>query len=138
MDPNSQHQTWSLWVFKVIPGDKTKHPSVQEVKWNCWKFGRQPEIFGQTGQMHVERVPRDIGEFWIIKYRVEGKEVFDPQLVKVYKAAWAKFFTNGFGAKTYVECEVKHEAGDKQDGKPPDQLIIIPPVNFKELAGLKD
>ena len=39
-----------------------------------------------------------------------------------------RFFVNGFGAGTTVGVDVKFEAGDRQDGRPAEQLVIIPSI----------
>ena len=131
MNPNSQHQQWSLWTFTVTPGDPRKNPSRKEMAYNCAKFGRQ--MFGSTGQMKVEQSKDGEGKFWTVWVRTEGHPVHDPQFRERMIEAWAKFFRSGFGAGTHTHCQTKHEAGDQQDGKPPDQLLILPPLRVDEL-----
>jgi hypothetical protein len=139
MDPNSQHQLWSLWSWTVKPAPrpriglvafggkrvKVQGRNFEEVKTNCLRFGRK--AFGSTGQMNIQEYSD--GKY-IIKCRVEGHPVHDPAYVDHQNAAWTRFFVNGFGVGTEVSLETKLEAGDAQDGKPRDQLVIIPPFHI--------
>lgn len=120
----------------VTPGDKRKNPSLEEVKDNCARFASQPAVFGKTGQMFVERVPfsknKKYGGFWLIKIRVEGSRfaAHVKEDVNYVAEMFAKYFAIGFGTGTHTDCVAKHEAGDTGDGKPADQLLIIPPVKL--------
>lgn len=136
MNPNSQHQLWSLWVFTVTPGDIRRNPSWDIVKNNCARFA--VAHFGSTGQMKVERqasVSETYGvrTRWIVRVRVENAPVHDPSYRNHTVQKWAKFFAQGFGTGTHTHCDTKLEAGDKQDGTPPDQLIILPPLPVESM-----
>ena len=121
MNPNSAHQTWSKWTFRVTPG-RTVVRSFDQVKENCARFGRK--AFGSVAQMRVTLLP--LG--YLVEVRAEGHPVHDPAYVDYMAAQWRRFFDSGFGAGTVVVCETKLEAGSRQDGSPSDQLIIVPPI----------
>lgn len=125
MDPNSKNQRWSKWVFLIHPGG-TKRPSFCDVKSNAARFARLR--FGMTTAMEVKKeynvaASKDV---WRISVRSEGHPVHDPDFVKFMTEQWQRFGELGFGPGTRTEClEAKLEAGDRQDGTPRDQLIIM-------------
>jgi hypothetical protein len=137
MDPNSQHQMWSLWTWTVIPerrqpvkqysfsgpyGEMVKVPlTIEIIKTNVAKFANK--CFGNTGQMNVSQYSDGKVE---IKVRVEGHPVHDPAYVQHVRDSWKRFLLNGFGQRTTIEFSAKLEAGNAQDGKPAEQLIILP------------
>jgi hypothetical protein len=126
MNPNSAHQLWSLWQYRVYP-DGTKRPTFQTVKTNCARFGRL--MFGSASEMRIRQATDDRGRlYWEVAVLTEGSPVHDPQYVAWMHATWDRFFREGFG----VACEIQHharlEAGDRQDGTPADQLILLPPL----------
>lgn len=127
MDPNSQHQIWSLWTWTITPERKqmpafgSSRNRVLEIKTNLARFANK--CFGNTGQMNVSQYSD--GRV-IVKCRVEGHPVHDPKYVLYIKAQWHRFLTNGFGQRCTIEFNAKLEAGDAENGKPRDQLIILP------------
>jgi hypothetical protein len=136
MDPNSQHQLWSLWTWTVKPerapsklvsfGAAKKLPlSVDAIKTNIARFAQK--CFGNAGQMNVSQYSDGKVE---IKVRVEGHPVHDPAYVQHIRRSWDRFLVNGFGQRSKIEFSAKLEAGDVQDGKPREQLIIIPPLKI--------
>lgn len=136
MDPNSDHQLWSKWTFLVTPPLrqqlnafprrtlKHKRP-FEEVKLNVGRFTNK--LFGNTGQGNLQQLRN--GQ-WRYICRVEGAPVHDPAYVKFTKDQWTKFFIAGFGNGTTVSIDAKLEAGDAQNGKPRDQLIILPQLQI--------
>jgi hypothetical protein len=135
MDPNSQHQLWSRWIFHVFPHRLVSQRQFQDVRDNCARFARR--MFGSAGQMRVEykklqfrRAGHESRQRygWLVEMRVEGHPAHDQDFTTQMCAKWQRFFENGFGAGTFIWFRVYVEAGDKQDGKPPDQLIIVPPL----------
>lgn len=124
MDPNSQHQIWSLWTFIVTPGMVMERP-FRDVKYNLSRFARN--AFGSTSQINIVWD----GKSYVIKIRSEGHPAHDPSYQKYFLENFTKFFVNGFGLGTSVNMLVKVEAGDKQDGKPAEQLIILPSINLR-------
>lgn len=132
-NPNTQHQVWSLWTYTVRPGDRTKTPSKAEVSLLCAQFA--VKVFGSTGQAQIDRQFNAIhGAWWVLKFRVEGDAVRDPGKRLFIGKQWARFFAEHFGVGTHTHQDTKFEAGDKQDGSPREQLIIMPAENFRQLA----
>lgn len=121
MSPNSAHQLWSRWTFTVTPGRRVERPFAN-VRDNCARFGRT--AFGAASAMRVTTH----GNRWVIDVRTEGHPVHDARYVDWMTAQWRRFFVNGFGVGTVVQCDTKLEAGDRQDGRPAAQLIILPSV----------
>lgn len=76
-NPNSQHQTWSRWVFEV---------------------------------------------------RVEGKPALDPRYQELVRTEVARFMRREFGTTAHMKMTVFWEAGDLQNGKPPAQMLMMPPL----------
>src|ERR1041384_418336 len=130
MNPNSAHQRWSLWEYRVYPS-QTHRPLYRDVKANCARFGRL--MFGSASEMHVLCGRDEYGRlYWEIKVRSEGHPVHDPRYVEWMHGVWRQFFQNGFGQTCDVWPHARLEAGDREDGRPPDQLIIMPSVKFME------
>lgn len=121
MNMNSAHQLWSKWTFTVTPGRAAR--PFEEVRTNCARFGRK--AFGAASEM---RVTKGALTSWVVDVRTEGHPVHDLRYVEWMTAQWRRFFVNGFGVGTVVVCATKLEAGDRQDGRPSDQLIIVPPI----------
>lgn len=65
---------------------------------------------------------------WIIKVRTEGHPVHDPKYLDYVCGLWRRFFFKGFGYSSIIEFSAKLEAGDAENGKPRDQLVIMPPL----------
>lgn len=130
MNPNSQNQIWSLWVWKILVRKKIPY---DQVKQNCARFGRN--AFGSSSQMNIQEdehlnIKRGVYYIWTIKVRSEGHQQPDEAYVKYMKDNWDKFLRNGFGNDAVITFESKLEAGSKGDGSPASQLIIIPPVKI--------
>jgi hypothetical protein len=62
---------------------------------------------------------------WEIQVLVEGHPVHDPAFVTYMHGAWRRFFEAGFG-NCRVQSSAKLMAGDVENGKPRDQMIIMP------------
>lgn len=125
MDPNSQHQRWSKWWFIVHPGI-TKRPTYLMVRDAAATYARIH--FGMTTAMEVkEEFNRDTKKTeWHIKVRSEGHPIHDPIYVEAMTRLWRRWVARGFGPDALLEVrEAKLEAGDRQDGTPRDQLIIM-------------
>jgi hypothetical protein len=120
LDPNSQHQMWSRWSFEVISKDKL--PSIAECVDN---FRRYIAGILQTtvGRVRVDR----INSKYLFMAEVEGPPAHDPDLRVVIHRAISDFTFKGFGVNaTTHNFEVGILAGDEQDGRPPDQLLVMP------------
>lgn len=125
MQPNSQNQMWSKWVWFVQP-ERIVPRSLQEVKANCARFGRK--AFGSASNMRVRKNSRG----YLIELLTEGHPVHDPQFVKYMRDNWTSFFMSGFGLSTKVKMSAKLMAGSRQDGTPSDQLLIIPALTIPQ------
>jgi len=119
MNPNSQNQLWSKWVWFVVPGTIKQRP-FSNVRDNLARFGQK--AFGSSSQMRI----RQTGRGYIVEVLTEGHPVHDPQYVAWMRSNWERFFVSGFGMGTTVKMTAKLMAGSRQDGTPPDQLLIIP------------
>jgi hypothetical protein len=124
MNPNSQNQRWSKWVWFVVPGTIKARPFLV-VRDNCARFGRK--AFGSASQMRVRRNLRG----YIIEVMTEGHPVHDPTYVDFMRKNWDRFFTEGFGNGTTTKMSAKLLAGSRQDGKPSDQLLILPQLSIQ-------
>lgn len=125
MDPNSLNQRWSKWVFTIFPGGR-KHPQFSVIEANAARFGRRH--FGSASQMRVTCEERGRVR---IEVRSEGHPVHDVAYVEWMSTLWRLWAMTGWGVGTTVTCESKLEAGSRQDGTPPDQLIIGPPMHLR-------
>jgi hypothetical protein len=124
MDPNSQHQRWSLWEYRVYP-DTTRRPTYHDVKRNAARFGRL--LFGSASEMRIVCATDDHGRlYWEVAVLTENHPVHEPLYVAWMHKQWAKFFRRGFGPACEIRPHARLEAGDRQDGRPADQLIILP------------
>ena len=124
MNPNSSHQRWSLWEYRVYP-DTTKRPPYALVKENCARFGRL--IFGSVSEMRIRCATDHHGRlFWEVAILTEGHPVHEAPYTEWMHAQWRTFFRNGFGPSCEVQAHARLTAGDKQDGMPADQLIVMP------------
>lgn len=99
----------------------TKTPAFDDIKANCARFARK--AFGTSSEMNIE-----LGRNIIIKVRTEGHPAHDSDYVEYMRKNWEKFLRVGFGYQASIAFEVKVEAGDKQDGKPRDQVLWLPKI----------
>lgn len=133
MNPNSANQRWSFWEYRIYP-DGTKKPDYGTVKENCARFGRM--MFGTASQMRIRHaLDRDKRAYWEIAIRTEGHPVHDPQYTEWIHDKWRTFFGEGFGYASEVRVHARLEAGDREDGTPPDQLIIVPSLSKERSHG---
>lgn len=122
MDPNSQHQRWSRWVFGV-EASPSKRPSVKECVDNARRY------FAKAFQSTVGRVRCDAqGTYYCFVVEIEGPPAHDPEYVRALKAdITERFLRPGFGPSVQlVRCEVGLLAGDTEDGTPPEQFLVVP------------
>ena len=128
MNPNSQNQRWSKWVFFVEPG-RIFRRAWTDVESNCARFGRK--AFGSASQMrvrHQQRIGRSSG--YLIEVLTEGSPVHDPQFQNYMRENWQRFFQQGFGPNTRMRMTAKLMAGSRQDGTPRAQMLIMPAMDF--------
>lgn len=122
MNPNSANQRWSRWTFTVTPG-RTLNRSFAVLKENCARFGRK--AFGGASEMRITQTGADV----TIEVRTEGHPQHEAPYVEWMRQQWERFLINGFGAGTTVALKTKLEAGSREDGRPADQLIILPSLS---------
>jgi hypothetical protein len=122
MNPNSANQRWSKWTFTVTPGRTIERPFTV-LKENCARFGRK--AFGGATEMRITQTRERV----TIEVRTEGHAQHEAPYVEWMRKQWERFLINGFGLGTTVTLETKIEAGSRQDGRPADQLIILPPLS---------
>lgn len=118
MNPNSSHQLWSRWTFRVY--EAGKHPPLGEVKLNAARWLEQG--FGSVGRAKVEELVRG----YRITAEVEGPPAHDPQYVQSVRRQFRNFVEKGWGPLATSSLKAVVLAGDRQDGKPLDQLVVIP------------
>lgn len=126
LNPNSQHQMWSRWIFAVEPEAGRHPPRVSVLIDNMCRFSRAgfKSTVGRVRCEHTERCYSMIVE-------IEGPPAHDPGYVaSVKKEFIAKFMVPAFGSGARLaRFEVGVLSGDKQDGTPPDQLLILPQLS---------
>jgi hypothetical protein len=139
MDPNSQHQTWSVWSITVPWASCPKRPGLADIRENGRRFFRQ--LFRtDVGQMRVGELTRPAAPGAVpntpwalcIECRVEGVAVHDPQLrAAAERQIRDHFLARGFGQAAADQATVDAVllAGDTQDGKPPQQVIVLPTIH---------
>ena len=114
--------------------DLVHRPDAATVKLNCARFGRL--MFGSVSEMHLRDATDEYGKrFWEIKILSEGHPVHDPQYTEWMHGQWRRFLKNGFGLQCAIHAHARLEAGDREDGRPADQLIILPPLSIHSVIG---
>ena len=118
MNPNSGHQRWSRWIYRVeAPGS----PRLEIVRQSCRAFGWRR--FGSVSVMRVERKPPGLWEIAILS---EGHPVHDPGYARWMHGELRRFLTAAFGPEAKITTTASLVAGSRDDGTAPDQLIIMP------------
>jgi hypothetical protein len=132
MNPNSANQRWSLWEYRIFPSG-LKRPSYQTVKANAARFGRL--AFGSASEMRVQWRTDDFGRLcWVITVLSEDHPVHDATYVEWMHRQWHRFFTEGFGPGSTIQSHARLMAGDREDGRPADQLIVLPGISVADAA----
>ena len=98
MNPNTQHQLWSQWTFKVY---SSKRIPIEEIKLNAAKWLRMG--FGSVGQARVYRDTTSFPSHVVIQARVEGPPAHDPDYVAKVKAEFTTFVQKGWGPVSWGE-----------------------------------
>lgn len=135
MNPNSAHQTWSKWTVRVILPYHGHHiwPNhFESLKYLIAKYFR--EEFGSVAQAKITHSvagnPTSLLSTYTCECRSEGKPTHDPDFQRHTKAKLKAWFKAKFGPQAVVNVSWRFEAGDRQDGTPLDQLIILPGINL--------
>lgn len=71
---------------------------------------------------------------WQFSILSEGHPVHDPTYVAYYVTNLTQFFTIGFGLGTKVHVDTKLMAGSGENGKPPDQMMVLPSLVFRDVG----
>lgn len=122
IDPNSQHQLWSRWIFR-IDAPVEKRPPVDEVVANARRY--VAKLFHSTiGRVRCDQQ----GGRYVLIVEIEGPPAHDPAYVaRVIEDVRTRFVAQGFGPRARLtDTVVGILAGDTQDGQPPAQLIVMP------------
>jgi hypothetical protein len=133
MDPNSQHQRWSRWVFGIEASPR-KLPSRLSVLDNARRyFAAGFQSTAGRVKCQLLRTPLDVkfarrATYYLLSIDIEGPPAHDPAYQKSVRQDFAKkFVAGGFGfSARLVKFEVQILAGDQQDGRPADQLLVLP------------
>jgi len=142
MNPNSTHQLWSLWTARVaVPYHKTHdnpefHNEMKRATATVYR-----RMFGSASEMKIDYTREaSVGRHnavhsssrFIVQCRTEGAPAPDRKFRKMQMDAIAAFFGKNLRryGKVNVSVEVRVEAGDIGDGKPPAQLILAPSIVF--------
>lgn len=131
MNPNSAHQRWSFWRYRVYPNRRLMLPPFEAVKLNAGRFGRL--MFGSASEMRVViATDSDARLYYEVSIRTEGHPVHEAPYVAWIHDQWRHFLHNGFGPEVEIQTHAHLEAGDRQDGQPADQLIILPSIRLTD------
>lgn len=124
MNPNTVHQVWSRWEYRIYSDHQ---PDYQTVKANCARFGRT--LFGSVSAMRItQRTDGDGRLHWQIEVMTEGHPIQELLYVEWVHAQWRRFLLEGFGHTAEIRSHARLDAGERSDGLPADQLIILPPL----------
>lgn len=128
--PNSANQRWSRWVLGIRAD--VKRPSVKECAENAQRFFAKG--FGRAGRVRCDQK----GSYYSFVVEVEGPPAHDPEFVRNVRQQFrANFVEKGFGSGArLVTFEVGILAGSREDGSPPEQLLVLPHIDLKEQLGL--
>lgn len=123
MDPNSQHQRWSRWIFG-IEANPAKCPDHMAVVDNARRYFRK--AFKTVGRVRCDQQ----GTYYCLVVEIEGPPAHDPGYVESLKRDFTeRFLAAGFGASARLtRFDVALLAGDAEDGTPPDQMLVMPHV----------
>ena len=122
IDPNSEHQLWSRWTFGV-EASPAKLPDVDECADNARRY------FAKGFRSTIGRVRCDRqGTYYVFVVEIEGPPGHDPDYADAVKRDFTeRFMAQGFGpGARLVRFVVGVLAGDQQDGRPPEQLLVMP------------
>lgn len=95
---------------------------LKDVQYNAAKWAAQ--LFGTVGQMRVTERVYD----WTIELQIEGVPAHDPDCVVAVRKAFCGFVEKGWGPLAMSGVSVEILAGDLQDGKPRQQVVVMPSI----------
>jgi hypothetical protein len=122
VDPNTTHQRWSHWTFRITSPSPLRRPTVEEVRVNALKFARVC-FKSSVGQVRV----RKRGAAYRVDVRIEGPPVHDFAYRLAVERTWnERFVLAGFGPAATCRVSARLIAGSREDGSTPDHLIVAP------------
>lgn len=127
IDPNSEHQLWARYTFKVYGGRIIPD---REARLNITRWLRH--MFGAAGRVRFLTTiegPRNTVVF-TAEVEAEGRAAHDPTYESYVRREWDKLVEKGWGRTAIGALHIKILAGDLQDGKPREQLIVMPSINL--------
>lgn len=123
---NSANQRWSYWKVCVTPGRVQPARHAPDTVRQLATFVRAH--FGLATQMNVHTAPGQL----TLEVRSDGRlDAHDPDCVQFLRERFQEFFERACGPGTTTTLTGKLEAGSRQDGSPPEQLIMLP--RFSEM-----
>ena len=128
IDPNSAHQLWARYTFKVYGGRVVDD---REARLNITRWLRC--MFGSVGR--VRFLTTIEGPFGTVVFttelEAEGKPAHDPTYAKYVRGEWDKLVEKGWGRTAISVTHIKVLAGDLQNGKPREQLVVMPYIKLE-------
>lgn len=130
IDPNSAHQLWSRWTFKLKSPTLARQPpqTPLHVAFQRWCSS----TFGSVGQAHADEwehthapTGTKVAKGYILWAEVEGPPSTDPSYHVFIRKQFRLFVDLNWGRDVLFEMDVNILAGDAEDGKPPRQLVVI-------------
>jgi hypothetical protein len=120
MNPNSTHQLWSKWIVTIRPTGPGV-PQFEYVTTNTARFMRK--AFGSAASCRV----RQIARAWVVEVLADAQyHPLDADSFDALSRHFTQFFRNGFGESADVRVKARLMAGSRIDGRPPDQLLMMP------------
>lgn len=133
MDPNSRHQFWGKWTLTArrpltAPSAMLSDSTASTVQLEWSKI--VGSLIGNVGRARMTHKtetsrPGKLVDVWILEALVEELNQNDPTFEAIAKRKLTGWAENGFGVAVQVSIEYMRMAGDGQDGKPPDQMLIL-------------
>ena len=125
MQVNSANQLWSRWVFGV-QADPDKLPTIRECMPNFRRWVAKG-FKSRSGRCRIIKPSVLDYEFEV---QIEGPPAHDPEYRGHVKRQFIEHFMfAGFGhSSRLVRYDVDVMAGDKQDGTPAEQMIVMPSI----------
>jgi hypothetical protein len=119
VNPNSVHQLWSDWTFRIYTG---RIVPLKTVQYNAMRWARLG--FGSVGEMKVSLETYG----YKMKLRVEGVPANEPRYVETVKQQFRDTFVRNFGPLAAGRVDVRILAGETGERKPYSQMIGIPSI----------
>lgn len=135
MDPNSTHQLWSKWLIGVRPSLPVL-PAWRELRANLVAFLKSTGKFKSGTLVQIKQFPRG----YVVELLTDTDlHPHDDSIVEYYRDSFERFFRNGLGASTRVFLKAKLMAGERLDGRPSDQMLILPRLEIpqRQPAGVR-